>query len=375
MVESPSRTNRFAALDGMRGLAVASVMAFHTGVGWASGGSVGVDVFFVLSGFLITLLLLQEWSKNSRIALGRFYVRRLLRLYPALLVMAAAVLIYGQLAVHPVGTKPFDVVILGPLLYITDFQGAAGHIPFLSLTEHTWSLAVEEQFYLIWPPLLALMLARRATLRVVLAVILLLTAASAVLPTLLWSGPATLGRIYESPDTRGQALLLGCALAVVTHAGWLPSGRRAAPVSQVVGLAGAAGLVFYTATGSYRDAWNYTDFGLTLVALCTVAVIASTLVLPTGPIARVLAFRPLVGVGRISYGLYLWHWPIFIVLNQGYLGRSFLVTQLIRVAVTLVIALLSYHFVEQPCLRLRHRFDPPTRVPAPAATEPAAHPV
>ena len=364
---TPTRGSRFAALDGLRGLAIAVVMIFHVGFSWARGGSVGVDVFFVLSGFLITLLLMQEWEKHHRISLGRFYARRALRLYPALLLVIGAVLIYTQVAAHPIGIRPFSVVILGPLLYITDLQGASGHIPGLTLTEHTWSLAIEEQFYLLWPPLLVLLLACGARVRHLLGIVLGLTAASAVLTTILWTGSRSLDRVYSGPDTRAQALLLGCALALVTSAGWLPSKRWVNALLQVIGVAAVAFLVAYTIGGSFRDAWNYSGYGLLLVALAAAAVIAAAIADAGGPIARVMALPPLVALGRISYGLYLWHWPIFLVLNSAYLGTSFLQTQLIRFSVTVAVTLLSYWLVEQPFLRLRHRFRPRARVPEPVA--------
>ena len=371
----PARGHRFAPLDGLRGLAVAAVIAFHSGISWAVGASVWLEAFFVLSGFLITLLLMQERTKTGRIALGRFYARRVLRLYPALLLMVLAVLIYAAIAPNPVGTQRFGSVITGSLLYVTDIQAASHHLPVLALTEHTWSLAIEEQFYLIWPPLLVLLLACGLRLRGLLTAVLGLAAFSAVLPMLLWSGPGSLNRVYYGPDTRGQSLLLGCALGLITHAGRLPTGRQAVRVGQLFGFAGAAAIVVYSLYGSYRNAWNYTGFGLTLMGLSSVAVVAAAMMMPNGPIARFLALRPLVATGRISYGLYLWHWPIFLVLNSAYLGRGFVATQIIRVTVTVIAASLSYRFVEKPCLRLRHRFDPPVRVPAPAASKPATHPV
>jgi peptidoglycan/LPS O-acetylase OafA/YrhL len=370
----PSRRDRFAALDGLRGLSIAVVIVFHAGFSWARGGSVGVDVFFVLSGFLITLLLMQEWGKNRRISLGRFYARRALRLYPALLLVVGAVLIYAKVAAHPVGTRPFSVVIWGPLLYLTDLQGASGHIPGLTLTEHTWSLAIEEQFYLAWPPLLALLLAFGARARLLLGVVLGLAAASAVLTTTLWSGAGSLNRVYSGPDTRAQALLLGCALGLATSAGWLPSKRWVNALLQFAGLAGVTALVAYTIGGSFTDAWNYTGYGLLLMALAAVAVIAAAIASPKGPISRVLALPPLVGLGKISYGLYLWHWPIFLVLNSAYLRHSFLQTQIIRLTVTLVVTLLSYWLIEKPFLRLRHRFQPKAHIRRPVAAVPAAIP-
>jgi peptidoglycan/LPS O-acetylase OafA/YrhL len=171
--------------------------------------------------------------------------------------------------------------------------------------------------------------------------------------------------ISPLPYTRAQALLLGCALALVTSAGWLPSERWVNAILQLIGLAAAAFLVAYTIGGSFRDAWNYTGYGLLLAALAAAALIAAVIAHPTGAIARILAVPPLVALGRISYGLYLWHWPIFLVLNSANLRTSFLETQVVRFTVTVAVTLLSYWLVEQPFLRLRHRFGPRAHLPAP----------
>jgi peptidoglycan/LPS O-acetylase OafA/YrhL len=366
---SGTLTTRMPWLDGLRALAVAAVLAFHSGATRASGGSVGVDVFFVLSGFLITMLLLREHRSSGRLHLGRFYARRALRLWPALVVLLLGCLLYAALAKHPVGTRDMSSTFPGALFYVSDFQAAAGHLPLFGLTEHTWSLSIEEHFYLLWPLVLGIMLARGVRLRVLLGVTAGLTIISAVLPPLLWSGGGSVDRIYYAPDTRAQSLLVGCLLGLIVGAGAMPTSPRAQRWIRVAGVAGGVGLIAYVIWGSWLDSWNYHG-GLTLVALAAVAVVAATITAPLGPAAKVLAFAPLVALGRISYGIYLWHWPVFVVLNGAYLGLPWIPTLVIRITVTLALATASWWLVERWFLRLRHRFDPPGRVPSPAAPVP-----
>jgi peptidoglycan/LPS O-acetylase OafA/YrhL len=360
---------RMPWLDGLRALAVAAVLAFHSGATRATGGSVGVDVFFVLSGFLITLLLVREHQSSGRLHLGRFYARRALRLWPALVLVAIGILIYANAAKNPAGNANLDTTLPGALFYVSDFQAAAGHLPLFGLTEHTWSLSIEEHFYLLWPLLLGVLLARGVRLRTLLAVTAGLTLTSAALPPLLWSGSGSLDRVYYAPDTRAQSLLIGCLLGLIVGAGALPTDPRALRWIRVAGIAGGAGLIAYVIWGSWLDSWNYRG-GLTLVALAAVAVIAATITAPAGPASRVLAFGPLVALGRISYGIYLWHWPVFVALNGAYLKMAWLPTLVIRITVTLALATASWWLVERRFLRLRHRFDPPGRVRSPVGAVP-----
>ena len=358
---SGTLTTRMPWLDGLRALAVAAVLAFHSGATRATGGSVGVDVFFVLSGFLITLLLMREHAATGRLHLGRFYARRVLRLMPALVVLLAGCLVYAALAAHPVGTGDLHATLPGALFYVSDFQAAAGRLPMFGLTEHTWSLSIEEHFYLLWPLLLGVLLARGASLRLLAWVTAGLALLSALLSPLLWAGGASVHRLYYAPDTRAQSLLVGCLLGLLVGADALPSDPRAVRAVRWAGVAGGAGLVAYVVFGSWLAGWNY-EGGLTLLALASMAVVAATVLTPRGPAARVLGSAPLVAIGRISYGIYLWHWPVFVVLNTAYLGLPWLPTLLIRVSVTLTLAIASWWLVERRFLRLRHRFDPPGRV-------------
>ncbi len=358
-----------APLDGLRAIAVAAVLAFHTGAGWAVGGFLGVDVFFVLSGFLITVLLLAEWQRRSRVSLRRFYARRALRLLPAVTLMCAVVLVIGPLNPGVPARNALWKAVAGTMFYFQNWQQAFHLIPILQLTDHTWSLAIEEQFYLVWPTLLiaAIFWARRSRrdpLRVALILAVTLAVVSAVLKIALWSGPGSQSRIYYGTDTRADSLLIGSALGICYVAGWLQRVRRILPA-----LAPVALVIVVITFGFAHDnsARLYHDGGLTAFALVCAVLIGGAALAPAGPAGRLLAAPPLVWLGRISYGIYLWHWPVYRYLHEARLGLSWGPTQLVRVAVTLAAATLSFYLLERPLLRLRHRFDPPADAPGDAA--------
>lgn len=348
----------FRPLDGLRGVAVAAVLCFHTGANWAPGGFFGVDVFFVLSGFLITTLLLRERDRNTRVSLGRFYARRALRLLPAVVAVCAFVLIHGPQLPGAANVRGLHYGVLGTLFYFSNWQSALNLLPLYGLTEHTWSLAIEEQFYLLWPPVLALMFWRRWSRVRLLVVLVALVSATVVWRAVLWQSGASPSRVYYGSDMRADALLIGCALAVAAYYWGLPAwlGHGAVP----------AGLALLAAVGfvARQDGWLY-DGGLTLVALAAAALIAAVVAAPQSPAARLLSLAPLRGLGRISYGLYLWHWPIYLILSPGRLGLPWLPTQLVRAGVSIAVAVGSYLLIERPFLQLRHRFR---------ASEPASGP-
>ena len=230
----------------------------------------------------------------------------------------------------------------------------------LTLTDHTWSLAIEEQFYLVWPPLLLLIFwwARRRALdplTTALRVALALAAASALLRIVLWHGAASIPRLYFGTDTRADSLLIGSALGLAYVTGRLERARSWLP-----GLAPVALLVILLIFGfaHHDDPWLYLG-GLTAIALLVAALIGGLALAPTGPVGQLLSLAPLVFLGRISYGIYLWHWPIFRYLHPEELGLRWGPTQLVRIVVTLAVATLSFFLIERPMLRLRHRFEPP----------------
>ena len=334
------------ALDGVRALAVSAVVLFHAGVSVLPGGFLGVDAFFVLSGYLITSLLLAEYAKRGRISLPAFWARRARRLLPALLLLLVVVALVGRYVLPDTEIGLLRGDAIAALAYVANwrmiYRGsdyfAQNAAP--SLLQHTWSLGIEEQFYWLWP-LLVLVLVRWR--RVLFTVCVLGALGSAVLAGLLYR-PDDVNRAYFGTDTRAQALLIGCALAAV-------------PVKKtrflgVLAIAGTLVTGWLWTHVSGTDAWLYRG-GLTAGALAVAAVLAHAVASPTGVTARVLALPPLVWLGKISYGVYLWHWPAFQILTAERTGLSGVALLLLRCGVVLAISIVSYVLVEQPIRRGR----------------------
>ncbi len=356
---TPSSPPRYAGLDGLRALAVILVVVYHLFPrAWWPSGFVGVDVFFVISGFLITSLLLREHAAQGRLALGRFWTRRARRLLPALaLVLAATVtgawLVGGDALVN-LGRQ-----LLGAVTFSYNWVALLAGGSYFSASEpevlrNLWSLAVEEQFYLLWPLLLPLVLLLPRRGRIAAAVVA--ASASTVWAWMLvTTGPAgsALTRAYYGTDTHAFGLLLGVALAFALS---FPFARESAAKT--------------------RSRWHLSDVvgGLSLVALCVVAawpggaalypgvplaasvltvVVIATTVRPSARLGRVLDAQPLRWIGERSYGIYLWHWPLVVLLSLGITGRF--VDAAVPVGIgalalilTITFAAVSYRFVEQP---------------------------
>ena len=366
---------QYPGLDGLRALAVVAVLLYHGGVSWSGGGFLGVEMFFVLSGFLITSLLVAEWGSSGRIALRAFWARRARRLLPALFALVAAIGVYYALAGPTKAIPGLQGDGIATLLYISNWhQIAAGTNYFaasgpVSPLQHTWSLAIEEQFYLLWPlvVLAVLGLARRrgATERRSLQVLLGLSLTGAVLASvemaLLFDGGHGLDRVYYGTDTRATGLLFGASLAIALAI------RRRWPATASPRLSprwarrslGAAGLVLLPVLAAGivladgDDAWLY-PFGMLGADAVMAVLIAAVVIQPRVGGARLLSFAPLRGVGKISYGLYLWHFPLFLWLDEASTGWHGAALLALRLGVTLAVSLLSYVVIEQP-IRQRRR--------------------
>lgn len=355
------------ALDGLRGVAVLWVLLYHGAVRWARGGFLGVDVFFVLSGYLITALLLTEWRAHGTVDLRAFWARRARRLLPALLVLMVAVAGLAPLLTSAASRGRLRGDGLATLFYVANWRFVfSGHSYFdqfaaPSPLRHAWSLGVEEQWYLAWPLLVAggLRLVKGRS-RALLVATVVLGAGSALLMAWLTHPSGDPSRVYYGTDTRAQALLAGAALALALGTRHLGGAARAAVATMgVIGAVVLAGLVVRT---SDADRWLYHG-GYALVAVATVSVIAAAVQPGPNPVRSPLSLAPLRAVGRISYGLYLWHWPLYLVLTPARTGLDGVPLLALRLAVTLAVAVLSWHLVESP---LRRGAWPRWPVPGPA---------
>ncbi|HEU5098008.1 MAG TPA: serine hydrolase [Roseiflexaceae bacterium] len=341
-----------AGLDGLRALAVVAVLLYHAGYNVA-GGYLGVESFFVLSGFLITTLLVADQRRHGRIRLGAFWLRRARRLLPALAATLAGSLLLSAV-LSPGELRPLGADTLAALLYVMNWKLIIAQQSYFdalsrpSLIQHLWSLAIEEQFYLLWP------LACAAVMRLLrpagfLAAALAAALASSLLMAALYETGADISRIYYGTDTRASALLIGAALALIwTHdRRQLPDTRRDTALER----AGVLALAFVLASYAWLHEQHPLLYlgGFQLVSLATAIVIAAT----TAPGARLLPalleVRPLRWIGRRSYSLYLWHWPIFLLVSPEAVGPwSRWSADVLRIGLTVLLASASYRFVEQP---------------------------
>ncbi len=346
-------------LDGLRALAVLAVLAYHLDIGWAQGGLLGVGVFFTLSGYLITDLLLEQFSGGG-IRLGQFWLRRARRLLPALFVMLVVVTAWITLF-EPAELNSLRGAVGSAAAYVSNWWLIFQDIPYVdsfsapSPLGHLWSLAIEEQFYLVWPFVLLLGLryvkepGGRVRVRLRLsALTLALAAVSVALMALLYRSGLDSTRVYDGTDTRAFGLLIGAALAMV----W-PAGRLSSPVTvtarrilDAAGMAGLAVIGLLIWRTDYYSAFLY-PAGLVLLSVATALVVAA-LAHPAARLGHALGWRPLRWIGVRSYGIYLWHFPV-IALTTPFPDPGFdLLRATLQTAATIGLAALSWRYVEEP---------------------------
>lgn len=338
MVATRTRLGYRPALDGLRGVAVGLVMVRHLGQSFGvGGGTVGVGMFFALSGFLITTLLVEERRETGTVSLPRFWARRACRLLPALAVMLAAVVVWFGLVEHESYKGPAAFAAL----YAGNWAQIGGRT--FGVLAHVWTLAVEEHFYLLWP--LVFLVLSRLRLRTAALVAVGLAATSTALRLGLFAAGMSPARLQMGTDTRLDGLLLGCAAAFAL-AHWRPRVRL--PVAAAA-AATLAGLVAVQPYHSFMLTAGY-------VVIPVAALLVILHVVGPGhgsPLASALSWRPLVGVGKISYGLYLWHLPVYAVLLPHLLDLPLAVRSALVMATSVGVATLSYFAVEKPFLRLK----------------------
>jgi peptidoglycan/LPS O-acetylase OafA/YrhL len=392
------------ALDGMRGVAVLLVIAYHGERSLAPrGGTIGVTMFFTLSGFLITTLLLRERAKTGSIGLRRFYWRRGLRLLPALVAVVAVTSAYALVTGNQERTPEAALPVL---LYVGNWMRTLRDAEGLGLLEHTWSLSVEEQFYLVWPP--AVLAAAALVPKVRQAEAVLVLAVGGSLASLLWrlqlwdpDAPRwSAARLYNGTDAVADQLLIGAALAA-TLAIWdrhrtSRSGTEGLPIAEhdvpeplpdagigtsrglfaFVGAVAApvalAYLVFVARVRPGGDSLandrRYLEWGSLTFALAAAVLVLGCVRAGDRWLPRLLSLPALVAIGKVSYGLYLWHFPVILVADEQLPDASDLVRGATVVAATAVATLASWFLVERPFLQLKD--GPRTSAPAPPRRPP-----
>jgi peptidoglycan/LPS O-acetylase OafA/YrhL len=357
-----SRVTYEPAIDGLRALAIGAVLLFHSGYGFAGGGFLGVSLFFTVSGFLITTLLLGEHERSGRIDLRGFWERRFRRLAPAAVVVLAGITIAAPHLADASQRAGLRGDVLSALGYVANWrfllhgQSYAAMFSTPSPVQHFWSLSIEEQYYLVYPVIVAVVLARaRRSPRRALAWTLGVLAAGSLASQLAAS---SFDRLYYGTDTRLFEIVAGALLAVVVagrRERLARLGRRSALALGVVALAAFAFFVEHSTLGGH----HLQHGGLALFACVSVALLVAALV--PGPFSNAIGNRPLAAIGRVSYGLYLIHWPVFLWLDESRTGWHGVPLLGARMAVVAPLTFLSYRLLETPVrfsfrLRTRRRF-------------------
>jgi len=353
---APVKLGYVPALDGLRAIAIIGVLADHTGYGVFHDGGFGVDVFFVLSGFLITTLLLEEFEGTGGFSLSLFWWRRGGRLLPALAVVCAFVAVTFSVY-RPTDWQKTLYGVGASALYLSAWVRAF-NLSSLGWMGHTWTLAVEEWFYILWP-IAAVLALRRNRLGLFVASL----ASVAVAYRLVSEHTFSSAYLINAPDQQANLLLIGCALAVLllrrrellspsvaVPSAWIALAMLAVLLGGLAGERTTHGLRFYSGE-------------ITLIGIATAVVITATLLAPASLIARGLGVRPAVWVGKRSYGIYLWHYPLMGLATpvHTYTGVTLLASRLVVIVSSFVAAAGSYRWIERPCIRAVRRREQAVR--------------
>ncbi len=338
-------------LDGLRAIAVLGVLVYHLNRTWLPGGYLGVDLFFVLSGYLITSLLVAEHSRTGRIDLPAFWARRIRRLLPALLVLLVVMAVTIQLQGDVLAQGAARGDLLATLFFVANWHfvasGQSYFSQYLSVSpdRHTWSLAVEEQFYVLWPLVVVGVLAlfSRRTLALAAAGI---AVASATLMAILFN-PLDPSRAYYGTDTRIFEILIGALTALVL------AGPARTRVAGIVRRLVWPAFIVVLASGIFLADDNSLYYHGAAVGFSLAAAVLIAGLEFGSRLRRVLSLRPLVGVGLVSYGLYLWHWPVIVFIGQTIGQTSSPVLAVLAVGLALAATVISYVFIETPIRRRR----------------------
>lgn len=344
-------------LDGLRALAVLAVIAYHLNLSWAPGGLLGVGVFFVLSGYLITDLLITKWDHSQRLDLKDFWISRVRRLLPALLIMIVIVVAWVTIFDRSyLGKLRGDVV--ASILYVSNWWNIFHHVSYFesfgppSPIGNLWSLAVEEQFYLIWPILLYLGIRYIPRKRILVGLVLAGAAVSALAMDFIYQPGTDPSRVYYGTDTRVFSMLIGAGLALLwpsrKHSVQVP--EKARLMLDLLGTTGLIGVLLMVGLTNQYDSFLYRG-GMVLLSLFS-AMLVAVLAHPASLIGKILGWGPLRWLGERSYGIYLWHYPVIILTSPTVdTGEPNILREVIQIAASIGIAALSWKYIENP---IRH---------------------
>ncbi len=348
-------------LTGLRALAIILAVSEHTAIPGMQGGWIGVDIFFVLSGYLITSILVAEWRRTESIRLGRFYLKRALRLYPALILMLALGTIFFRYLGDGGNLAGYGKTALLGATYTQDIALGFFGQPYGQIG-HTWSLAVEEQFYLFWAPVLLLLLKlRQRPVPWLCGFIALSWVSLALTTTHLVDPPNT----YYRPDTRMNELFLGCLIAFLMERYRAPLARSRS-LRLLLGPAGLAAIAYIEIySNAHGRLLTYPQEEIAAGLSAGVLLVGLVIAAPSAPLNRLLRLRPIVWLGTISYGIYIYFIPVIVLTDiyfsqHGWSGPYYL---LLAVQMTCVLAMasLSYYLVERRFLSLKDRLGSGTR--------------
>ncbi|HTK16387.1 MAG TPA: acyltransferase [Acidimicrobiia bacterium] len=351
---APASLTYLPQLDGLRGFAVVLVVIYHCQyltAGWGPrpfpGGFIGVDLFFALSGFLITTILLGQLQRRGRIDFGEFWTRRIRRLVPALVVAVIGVIALVVLFNDNVSVEALRNSGIGSVLFVSNWQQASGW-PYQFELSHTWSLAVEAQFYLVWPLVIIAFAALRVPRKVFAGIVVASAVAVAVHRWRMWTGQAHFLALYVRTDTRADVILLGCLGAMAVSWGWLD--RAAAQRLRVLAVAALGLILFVCLDFETGDSRLYHGW-FSIVAVSGAVLVTSAVLDPDWVVHRWWRHRVLMVLGQRSYSLYLWHVPIFLLVAQHLGDRPVWLRLVAGFVPVAVLTELSYRFVEN---RYRH---------------------
>lgn len=349
-------TRYMPGLDGLRAIAVIAIIIYHLNPRWLPGGFLGVDTFFVISGYLITSLLLREYHNTQVIDLKNFWIRRFRRLIPAVFFMTGVVITYVLVFESGI-IRTVKEDGIAAFLYMSNWWYIIEDLSYFEASEprplmHLWSLAIEEQFYIIWPVVLLILLLKFKNYKHIMLIIFMMTVVSLIWMMVLTIPYEDNSRVYFGTDTRLQTLLLGVVLAYI----WPPFrlkkdiGQKIKVWIDGIGIGALLALIIFFITIDASSYWIYYG-GLYLITLVTLLLIASS-VHPSTVLPKILGNPLFLWIGTRSYSLYLWHYPIIILINVNFVqGQMPYYIILLQILLTFIFAEVSYKWIETPFRR------------------------